>query len=562
MIFRFLKAGSLTRTSLSAGLFILLIILLNRIYIDNTLSIFLSLAVSLLVYLLVKPAHSSKLKRYNNTYTSHWAISLSTLIGLFCVSLLLKHANLELNNFAGRTIGIVVLEGLDVSARSWLYINSLILFVIVFLLSYVVYFNVDLYASSYLDSKGKIYEKRALSYLSSVAIFAFIYFYIDGSVIYGNIFDILLQLIFLIYIILLAKVYFKSKKGLLKALNNYNLVVLSILFPLVVFFFRWVLVNGSFIFTYKYFLPYFVLWALFCLIIFFIINIIPPKKRGDAINALLSAAIPALFIPISIPLSNEIQFSISSFTSISPLSLSRLFIFMLLGTSFIIFLGKYKRTNLGKSTSYAGNYYLPILLATLVLFRIHTNFIEILSHFDLFHHGENLLPAQQLFSFGKIPFIDIYPTHGLSYIVGQVLYSVVNGYRLFEPWLWEWVTKIFEVLLFYFALKKIVKSSFLSATLIAFIPVLGIFGGKYFTYGYNTSLITTYYFSSFLPAISLIWALKKPNYFRLTLHWIVCFSLIAWRVDFGLATLVSTVFIYLVILLNKRFNKLATKLTQ
>ena len=126
------KSRFLMRVFFSFGYFIISSIALSRIFSNNKLSILISIAVSFLIYLFVKPNISLSLSKLIKSDTNYWVITLSTLVGLFSVFHLIENANLEINSFNERTIGITVLTGLDVSARSWIYISSIILFIIVF----------------------------------------------------------------------------------------------------------------------------------------------------------------------------------------------------------------------------------------------------------------------------------------------------------------------------------------------------------------------------------------------------------------------------------------------
>lgn len=544
---------STSQLSFSIGLFLISIISFNKIVPSSLVASALSILTAFIAYLIFSLRRLPRSKEIHESKVAPWVFALSTLVGLFPVHHYLENSEFVLKSFAQRTIGIVTLEGIDASARSWLYMTLIILFIVVFSLSFYIYSKIDSILFRYLK-KGIENERKMLFSLSLLSVFILIFHYLNGAMIIVNIFDLLIFLILLTYVVLLTKAYSKGKNELLLSLlNNYNLVVLSFLAPPVIFFIRWTLVSGSFIFNYKYFYPFILLWVTFWLVAYMVIRSFPNSKTSTAISAILSAGIPFLLIPISAPISNEVQFSLSRISNLSAHSLSVLFTFSLLGLSLFLFIQKVNSQKRPSFSSFAGNYYFPILIASMVMFNMHKNFIEIPTLIDMFHHGENLLPVQQLFSFKHIPFIDIYPTHGISYMVGQSLYSIVNGYRAFEPWLWEWLVKIFEILIFYFVLKKI-TNSFLAGTVIVFLPIIGIFGGQHFTYGYNTSLVATYYFAAMAPALSLAWLLKKPKFTRLVTLWLICLFLVLWRVDFGLASLAATTLIFLGIFLSKEIK--------
>ena len=325
---------------------------------------------------------------------------------------------------------------------------------------------------------------------------------------------------------------------------------MSFLLPLVAFFIRWIVVRGSFVFTSSYFVLFLVFWVMYWVILRIYFLRVPKKLFSTKISSILLAAVPLLLIPISAPISNEVQYSLSLVSTWSDKSFAIAALAILLATSFLIFLlNKSKRIEF----NIASNFYLPIFIATLTMFTMHTNFLDI-NVFDMFHHGENLISTQQLFEYSKIPFINLYPTHGLSYMLGQVLYALVNGYAAFSPWLWEWIVKIFEVVLFYYVLSKI-TNSFFSAIAMAFLPIIGVFGGQTLIYGHSRLLPTTYYFTPFFVGLILIWSLKKLTFKRMLLLWLSCLFLIAWRIDFGIVSFGSAGTIILISILQMYVRK-------
>ena len=551
------KIYSTPQIYLSTSFFILFLITLKRISVPNSITAILLLLGTMFTHLIFIKIKFSKAANKINKKFSPWIFSLSALLSLFTANHIFNNANLILGNFADRIIGIAVFEGVDVAARSFLYIELVAVSIIVFLLTFFIFSKID-HLIDRLNTKNNLKNERDLLFTFSLSsLFLLIFHYLNGTEIFINIFDILVFLTFLSYLLLLATIFFeKVDKRFSLLLTNGDLQVLSFLFPLVIFFTRWAFVNGSFTFNYGYFYPYFPLWIAFWVFIRLFVWHSSQEVTQSRVYSVLSAGIPMLAIPVSISLSNEIQYTLSNVLPWSAHRFATISTFFLIGTSAIFYF--INRRSQSK-TKFAQNYFLPILVATVVMFNSHTNFIETPRGFDMFHNGENLIATQQLFSFQKIPFVNIFPTHGISYMVGQTLYSMINGYRPFEPWLWEWITKIFEVVLLYFVLSKITNPIF-SAVTIIFIPFIGIFGGQHFTYGYNTYLASTYYFTSFLAGLTLVWVLKKPNFLRLTILWLASVFLLTWRADFGIASFASILFILLTVLLYRKLNSIKTKL--
>lgn len=478
---------------------------------------------------------------------SLWIPALSAFVALFICRNLFENSSFELSNFTDRTIGIAVLLGVDIAARSLFYIKLISIFIISFLLCFQGLSYIWAVAKREIGAKNLRTEGNVLLTLSLFSIFYLIYHYINGAEIIISILDIFKILTGLAFVVLISKIIlYKRDSIFFDLINNYNLVVLSFLLPLVAFFVRWIIVSGSFVFTNSYFVLFFIFWIMYWVILRIYFQMVPKKIFSTKISSILFAAVPLLLIPISAPISNEVQYSLSMISTWSDKRFSITALIFLLATGLLIFL-----LNKSKKIKFniARNFYLPIFIATITMFNMHTNFLDI-DNFDMFHHGENLISTQQLFEYSKIPFVNLYPTHGLSYMLGQVLYAAVNGYTVFSPWLWEWIIKIFEVVLFYYVLSKI-TNSFFSATAIAFLPIIGIFGGQTLIYGYSKSLPTTYYFTPFFIGLILIWSLKKLTFKRMLLLWLSCLFLIAWRVDFGIVSFGSAGIVVLISILQK-----------
>ncbi|MFZ3301251.1 MAG: hypothetical protein WA152_00885 [Microgenomates group bacterium] len=373
--------------------------------------------------------------------------------------------------------------------------------------------------------------------------------------------NILSTITFLGISLFVAKhIFIKVDKKIFGYLSNSGLVMLSFLIPVVVFFIRWAIIKGDYTFKGVYLTAYIIIWFIYWTFFYLISKYIKGINQKVIISGILSGAIPFLLIPASIIFANEFQFTISNTDLNKPVYFyvnSLIFFLIVLSiliTSYTIF--QKKIVSCYRCVKFV---YLPIFVGTITLFKVHNNYIELPIIVDMFHHGENLISTQQLFIFGKIPFLDIYPTHGLSYMTSQILYSIINGYKPFEPWLWEWTTKIFEMLLLYGSL-SIVSNPYLAAITIAFLPIMDMFGGGRFIYGYDTKLLNTYYFMSFLPSIVLGWTINKPSTNRVVLYSIICLFMFLWRIDFGIASLISGIFILGTIFLGQKFTNYKHKL--
>ena len=193
-------------------------------------------------------------------------------------------------------------------------------------------------------------------------------------------------------------------------------------------------------FDQNFFLGFVALWLLFQLFYCTIcaLSRISLRLQQSQINkAFVSAGIPIILIPASIPLYKEIQFIlVKKLAFIPPRNISAVIILILLLSS-LTFFAKSLRSikSVSLSSRPISRIYYPIIIATDVIFICHRHFLSF-PRFDMFHTGEAAVPTQQLFQYGSLPFVDFFPPHGLFDFFPQILYRFLNGDRALEMLLW------------------------------------------------------------------------------------------------------------------------------
>lgn len=472
-----------------------------------------------------------------------WVISLSFCLTLGLVGFILQYLMdinvLELTNFKDRAIGIAVLSGVDTALRTKLYVEFVIgaialLFILLALFDYI--------SHNYLKSIPVSFEKQMIFNTSLFAIASMFLYVTSRQILFLNNLKLLVFLTILLSLFILLKLIADRMRweGISLAFSNNTVISISLIFPFFSYITGLVLLNKSLSFVndiYHYMILSF-LWIFF-LAAYYRLNL--AGKRVNCLDVLLSNLIalsflPILLIPITIPLSNELQFAFSSMVHISPRIISVSIAAFLLLLSLILFIVFSKRENyVPLSIKVLENAYFPIIMASAVLFRNYQHFM-VFDVYDMFHHGELLISNQQLFSFGSMPYVGIYPTHGLSEMYYQVLYSLVNGYRPVEPLLWSWITPIIGSILLYFILKSI-TDPFFSLLVILFVPISDIIG-LYGSFSYAFCI---------LAALCLIWTLRKTTFLRSSILWLTIAFILIWRMDFGVAAFAGVIFILFII---------------
>lgn len=471
--------------------------------------------------------------------------SLMTIITTALASLYVFNNNvLALSNFKDRAIGISIISGINASLRTDIYIGLIlgaiaIFFIYLFLSEFFIkkMFTLRLpeIPPGQTETDTGIFVNNGLLYLLSFSIILSVLYAITDKAIFIN--GLFISLLFLLVMCMVMVVKYiagrRSNTDIRSLLDNEYVITYFLMLPYCLICTSWVILNQTFGVTYWYFAFYLILIAALFAVYYCLVKryckSLADKSRLDAI--LISSGTPLVFIPISIPLSNELQYTLSGVWHIAPQTLSTIIIIVLVAISVaIVFLSKIYRIPTPKT--FIENIFFPVILASILLFKYYQPFLTIGSY-DMFHNGETMISNQQLFSYGSIPFINIYPTHGFSSLFYQILYSAVNGYRPVEPMIWSWLAIIIEIIILYFILKEIVNPLFAFLSLLL-IPVVSLFG--YYDY----------YLFGLLPALSLLWLLQKRTFGRYMVHWAIVILAMLWRIDFGMAAGAITIFFLLV----------------
>lgn len=480
----------------------------------------------------------------NNLFTSfrtvlkaeraNWCLLLSINCGLFVfLNYFARLHDCPLTNFTDRSIGIAVLSGVDVSARTWVYIRSILAGISVFLGAYLCCLWVNAFMQRAIRSLYITIEQQVLLILGVFSVWLTLRAVIADEQFQDYFLEPLLILFACIgvtfFLIFLKILSFHRKRVYLTYASNYSFIMVVLSGAYAAFFVGWVVFDGAFTFTVRHFAGYF----LIVLIGILSYPMLLPKffTRWQNMNyAFIAAGIPLAAIPVSLPLANELQFTLSGRWDISPRLVSALIIGLLFVISISMFILLIHRPKAGRKTAdLIRNWYFPLFLATVFSFNAYRHTITF-ERFDLFHQGEVSVPTHQLFSFNSLPFIHIFPTHALSDMLTQTLYSWLNGYRGVEMFLWDWLNTLIGLLFLYGVLARLTSPLF-GLCLIIFTPTELLFPA------YLRIALTL------LPVLLVPWVAKRPGVFRYSVLWLSVVWVGLWRYDFGVAAMASMLFL-------------------
>jgi hypothetical protein len=462
---------------------------------------------------------------------------ISTGFYIFIYTIIIDQESFLLQSFKQRIIGLSVLEGVDVEGRTKLYLYAIIL-------TGIIAIGLLLFLEKAMDTiipKQKFKRERSLLTIISIFGTTNLLFWIisQKSVFIFNIYLLVALICCIITIIGVKKYVGLHDHQNLFLFDDFAFISILILAPIIPIFAILVLLGHAFVISLTIFIIYYIVF--FLLLSFFVFycpkkfpEILDNTQREIAVTCLL----PLFFYPFSIPLTNEFQYWLSQWISLSPRAISIGLLLLLLLISALFYKHQILKNHQFFTTKFSlENIIFPVILAALSLYANYTTTYDIKNTIytswgnppNFFELGLTSTVIQQFFDFGKIPNVSLVNPHGLSDIYSAILYSIVNGYQPLDCFLWQWITPVLMVITGYFFIKEFVggEDSFL---MMIFLPISAI-------------IARVDIWIILFGAIVFFRFYQKPhlkNYIILSLSIILCF---AWRIEAGVASLLACILI-------------------
>ena len=477
---------------------------------------------------------------------------LSVLLGLTVVYCILHGTSLELKDFTDRAIGITVVSGIDAPYRGVLYFIAIGASIALIIGNLLIFGTVN----THLRRKPRYalgHDLRALLFdVSLFALTMFPLFLLTGEDLFFNIMCLFFVYMILLYcyVVVRAITWTRDAPDIDTWSPDRSVLVYGLLSPYPLFFIHWTVTDSTFTVSSWHVCAYSALVCVFFLFYAALIEALRDLsiKRVRLDDALLLSSVTYALIPVSVPLVNELQYTLSSRSTVPPQTLALLTIGLLVLTSALLFLVSLLRP-FTRLTTYriVERYYLPLIIATVTLYASHEHVLSYVCY-DLHHVGAELLATHQLFNHGSVPYVDFLPTHGLTEAMPQIVYSLVNGFRPVEPLLWNWLLTIPAMLVLYGLVSVVAGTTF------AFISVLtlpmvrgsiGTFGLIHGVYWYDSVLVTL------LPVLLLPRLLRSGRFPHLLLFWSFQFLIFFWRMDLCFASLGASALVWAYVFLSR-----------
>ncbi|HEY3236862.1 MAG TPA: hypothetical protein VGJ84_19245, partial [Polyangiaceae bacterium] len=254
-----------------------------------------------------------------------------------------------------------------------------------------------------------------------------------------------------------------------------------------------------------------------------------PKLR----RAFALGASPLLLFPFLCPVANELQFTLTQRHPTSPRAIALAFLSVLIVASVTGFVLALRGRLRFRPSKLAIWFCFPVVIASESWLSRYNHQLAALGEpiglDQLLHLGERVTPVEQLVHFGKLPFVDLWPAHGLSDYLGAV-YAWVNGFHPFEIAAWDGLLPALVRLLAFTTL-AVVSTPFLAFATVLLLPADAFFAPP--THVYDFPLLG-------VPLL-LLWAQRRPSRWRYAVLGSAITLSCFWMPAAGVACTVSAV---------------------
>ena len=445
---------------------------------------------------------------------------VSLFVSFLLTSIWFGYQSIQINNFHNLIPGIATFENIDIAKRLALFYKTLFLIASIFLLCILFFF--------YLNSKYK-YLKRYLipwSGLSLISVF-FLFFKIIGCENPIS-FNFILVLFAALIIFQFIKVYFHVR---LAGTTQVSFIWLCILSFSLSFFVRNVIFNFIDNQLFDFNIIFFILFniILTSLIMLSIYSNLNFKK-------IFTFSLPFVFIPILSVISNELYMILNQ-RNIYFLTPSSYFLIFLLICLCIAFFIRKNRFNVNRTIKY---YLFPVVLFSIIFFSQYKPII--IQSPDLFEMANPANAIMRLFNFHEIPIFQALSSHVLSDIGPKIIYVLLNGYSgSIDFFIYDFILNAIFIVILYFFLSKILKSSVFSFIITLFFPFV------------NFAILNHHSFI-FITIMMLYNLYERYSFKKVLIIGLWSTFLIFWKIEIGISSFIATIFI-LSLYIKNNFRK-------
>ena len=420
------------------------------------------------------------------------------------------NSTFPLEQFQGRSISLATSEGIDIVKRVSTYYKGIGFFLLLALLFAWIVLRLKKFTSS-----------SDLVVLNSLSVIGFctIFFQLMGAAMEPT-----LHLIYALLFSAFTGIIGKRITGWKEQEEGEYTIVFSWLFllSLILFFFQWHFLRLISDFYFQS-IPDFcgIVTAALLFIYFFISG--KYNFTAQSLSRSIRITQPLIFIPIV----SVLAFEISMIFNQRGIQLGPKAIFFI-GFLFILFrvfkLSRKEPIHIKDPKSQLNTRWIPWILAGVTALLLYKPIVT--PDIDWFEDGNRILPLQQWFDFGKIPFLETFSSHALSDWGWGALYSLLNGTDPLGGFVYGFFIAVIITVLVYTLLLRMTGSSFLAVFVLLFYP-------------YSDFLIPSYYQIVLLTLLLLFNLIQKQSTGNYFLFFSTLVFVMIWRIDLGISNFIA-----------------------
>ena len=445
--------------------------------------------------------------------------------GLLVCALYLQNVHLDIHQTKSFFPSWATAENVDISERVSLLYKGVGIFIAVFA---IVYILINVSRKFIHPEERKMADSVSMG-ACLVLLFKLFGYAGDHTII------LLLSVHFQLGIFILLKKLFFGKKYFFPDQNIFFTYSLLISYSLLIF------LN-----SYKHFHHQFIYFNVIEVVLIVVSLVsyrqVLKKESPVTFEKILFAGTPVLFIPLIIVFCKE-GYMILNQHSIFSIKIHYLYAFgLLLIAGWIISRTQQKKNHLDKP-GWTASFYkigIPAFLAGMVAWQFYTPIRE--AGLEMFENANPIVTIQQMYQYGKIPFIDSFNSHALSEIFFRYIYSFFNHSYGEDMFIYDFLFSIIYVLSVYYILNKVTDHPMVSLFIILFTPLAFFLFPPFFSFSIAGAFIVYY--------IVHRWQSR-----RLLIGLCLISFMIIWRLDIGFATMLAVLFsscIYLIVFRDQK----------
>jgi hypothetical protein len=459
-------------------------------------------------------SNKSKLFQFKQETAIRDILFIPLFLSLYFVFHFFQDINLELSSFVGRPISVASSEAIDVTKRVSSFYNGFFVFIILALSFSYLIFRIRSILSS-IDLQ--------LLNATSVAGTCLLFFQVLGAQLSPTLHLVIaIQLVIVLGIALKAKWKFSNEETVYSGLFTWIITLSFSLYFLQAQLFAFAGISGS------QSMPVFICsFSSVLLIYYFLLQGSKPfSARIVRSNIFITA--PLAWIPLLSVAATEFYMILNQHAIHKPGTV----LFYALLLVFIILWMVYRNLKWKKLGDVddldhfplLGKSWFPALCIGIAALAAYKPVVSV--QVDWFEDANKILPLQQWFEFGKIPFLDTFSSHALSDFGTGILFGILNAYHPYGGFVYSFIIPVAVAVLIYYFIFRITDNGFIALFVALFYP-------------YTEFIIPSYYNLVPISILALMNVYRKQSPLNYFTFFLVLVLMVFWRIDLGSANLVA-----------------------